>query len=486
MNQNNLTHALTFDDILLLPAFSRVLPSQAKTDTRITKKLKLKIPFISAAMDTVTEWEMAVAMARMGGMGIVHKNLRSEFQAGQVKKVKKYETWMISNPITVSPDDKVSRARALMRKHSISGLPVINEKGFPVGIITIRDIRFETDSSRKVSSLMTTGLITASQGVSMQEAKGLLHRNRIEKLVVLREDKKMAGLITLKDLQNAQKYPDAAKDDKGRLLVGAAVGIGDKEKERAEKLVEAGVDLLVVDTAHGHSEGVGQMVEWIKTRYSSLQVVAGNIATAQAATYLIEKGVDALKVGIGPGSICTTRMVAGVGVPQLTALDWVCNIARKHNVPVIADGGIKFSGDVVKALAIGADTVMIGSMFAGTDETPGDVVLYQGRSYKQYRGMGSLGAMKSGSADRYFQDQSESSKLVPEGIEGRVPFKGSVKQTLQQLLGGLRSGMGYLGAENLESLRHNAKMVRISSSGLKESHVHDVIITKQAPNYNPN
>ncbi|MDA3864159.1 MAG: IMP dehydrogenase [Deltaproteobacteria bacterium] len=486
MNQNNFTHALTFDDILLLPAFSRVLPSQTKTDTRITKKLKLKIPFISAAMDTVTEWEMAVAMARMGGMGIVHKNLSPEHQAGQVKKVKKYETWMISNPITVSPDDKVSRARALMRKHSISGLPVINNKGFPVGIITIRDIRFETDSSRQVSSLMTTGLITASQGVSMQEAKGLLHCNRIEKLVVLREDMKMAGLITLKDLQNAQKYPDAAKDDKGRLLVGAAVGIGDKEKVRAEKLVEAGVDLLVVDTAHGHSEGVGQMVEWIKSRYSSLQVVAGNIATAEAAVYLIEKGVDALKVGIGPGSICTTRMVAGVGVPQLTALDWVCNIARKHDVPVIADGGIKFSGDVVKALAIGADTVMMGSMFAGTDETPGDVVLYQGRSYKQYRGMGSLGAMKAGSADRYFQDQSESSKLVPEGIEGRVPFKGSVKQTLQQLVGGLRSGMGYLGADNLESLRKNAKMVRISSSGLKESHVHDVIITKQAPNYNPN
>ncbi|MBU1240657.1 IMP dehydrogenase [Myxococcota bacterium] len=485
MNLQDLYHALTFDDVLLLPQYSDILPATVDICTRITKTLNLSIPFLSAAMDTVTENRMAVAMAREGGMGIIHKNMTAAEQADEVRKVKRFESWIVGSPLTVKTEDTVALALSLMHSHGISGLPVLDSSGMPAGILTIRDVRFETNMGKPVKELMTTGLITAKAGVSMDEAKSILHTNRIEKLVILDDDNRLAGLITLKDIQKSARFPMGAKDSRGRLMVGAACGTGEREYERVEALCEAEVDLIVVDTAHGHTKGVGDMVAHIKSISPEMQVIAGNIATGEAARFLIDRGADGLKVGIGPGSICTTRMVAGVGVPQLSAIDMVVKEASKHDIPVIADGGIKFSGDVVKALAVGASAVMIGSLFAGTDETPGETVLYQGRSYKMYRGMGSLGAMKAGSADRYFQASVPSSKLVPEGIEGRVPYKGSLSQTLAQLMGGLRAGMGYQGAATLERLREGARFVRISPQGLRESHVHDVIITKEAPNYNP-
>ena len=484
MDDHPFPMALTFDDVLLVPAFSEVLPVSTLVNTRFSRNLRLSIPFVSAAMDTVTESDMAMAMAREGGLGIIHKNLTIEEQADHVKRVKRAETWIISSPVTLSPGAVVRDARVAMDKYSIGGLPIVDDHKKPVGILTIRDVRFETNPARPIAELMTTNLVTARAGVSMTEAAALLHEKRIEKLILLHDDGTLAGLITLKDIEKARLYPNAAKDTRGRLLVGAAVGIGENEQRRVRALVDAGVDVVVVDTAHGHTAGVGRMVKWVKGEFPALEVVAGNIATGEAAKYLIECGADGVKVGIGPGSICTTRMVAGVGVPQLSAVLDVVKETAKHDVPAIADGGIKFSGDVVKALAAGASCVMMGSMFAGTEETPGEIVLYQGRSYKLYRGMGSLGAMRQGSADRYFQDSTSApSKLVPEGIEGRVPFKGPVAATLIQLVGGVRAGMGYLGAANLEALRKNAQFVRISASGLRESHVHDVIITKEAPNY---
>ncbi len=484
MQEQTFPMALTFDDVLLVPAHSEVLPAQTRVHTRLTRNLRLNIPFVSAAMDTVTEAEMAIAMAREGGIGIIHKNLPIEEQADHVRRVKRAETWVITSPVTLPATATVQDARAAMNRHGISGLPIVDEQRRPVGILTIRDVRFETRLQRPIAELMTVQLITAPAGVAMDEAKQLLHENRIEKLILLHPDGTLAGLITLKDLEKAALYPNAVKDARGRLLVGAAVGTGENEQRRVRALVDAGADVVVVDTAHGHSAGVGRMVRWIKGEFPDVEVIAGNIATAEAASFLIDAGADAVKVGIGPGSICTTRMVAGVGVPQLSAIFDVVEVAAPRGVPVIADGGIKFSGDVVKALAAGASCVMMGSMFAGTEETPGEIVLYQGRSYKLYRGMGSLGAMRQGSADRYFQDASSApSKLVPEGIEGRVPFKGPVSATLVQLVGGLRAGMGYLGASDLEQLRQRARFVRISPAGLRESHVHDVIITKEAPNY---
>ncbi len=484
MDSSQFPMALTFDDVLLQPAFSGVLPVETQVKTRFSRNIALNIPFVSAAMDTVTESQMAMAMAREGGIGIIHKNMTIDQQAEEVRRVKRAETWIISSPVTLTPSATVSEARAAMDRFSISGLPIIDEHRKAVGILTIRDIRFETDANRPVTELMTSRLISAPFGISMQEAKSLLHENRIEKLVLLEEGGLIAGLITLKDIEQAARFPNGAKDSRGRLLVGAAVGIGENEQRRVRALVDAGVDVVVVDTAHGHTVGVRKMVQWTKSEFPHLDVVAGNIATAEAAEFLIDAGADGVKVGIGPGSICTTRMVAGVGVPQLSAVLDVVRVAKKHDVPVIADGGIKFSGDVVKALAAGASCVMMGSMLAGTEETPGEIVLYQGRSYKLYRGMGSLGAMRQGSADRYFQDASSApSKLVPEGIEGRVPFKGPVSATLTQFVGGVRAGMGYLGAKDLGQLATNARFVRISPAGLRESHVHDVIITKEAPNY---
>ena len=424
MDSSQFPMALTFDDVLLQPAFSGVLPVETQVKTRFSRNIALNIPFVSAAMDTVTESQMAMAMAREGGIGIIHKNMTIDQQAEEVRRVKRAETWIISSPVTLTPSATVSEARAAMDRFSISGLPIIDEHRKAVGILTIRDIRFETDANRPVTELMTSRLISAPFGISMQEAKSLLHENRIEKLVLLEEGGLIAGLITLKDIEQAARFPNGAKDSRGRLLVGAAVGIGENEQRRVRALVDAGVDVVVVDTAHGHTVGVRKMVQWTKSEFPHLDVVAGNIATAEAAEFLIDAGADGVKVGIGPGSICTTRMVAGVGVPQLSAVLDVVRVAKKHDVPVIADGGIKFSGDVVKALAAGASCVMMGSMLAGTEETPGEIVLYQGRSYKLYRGMGSLGAMRQGSADRYFQDASSApSKLVPEGIEGRVAFE---------------------------------------------------------------
>lgn len=484
MKEQDFPMAFTFDDVLLIPAYSEVLPSQTCVRTQLSRNIQLNIPFVSAAMDTVTEAEMAIAMAREGGIGIIHKNLTLEEQAEHVRRVKRAETWVITSPVTLSSSATVQEAKAAMSRHSISGLPIVDEHRRPVGILTIRDVRFETNPHRPISELMTVNLIAAPTGITMEDAKKLLHENRIEKLILLQPDGTLAGLITLKDLEKAALYPNAVKDARGRLLVGAAVGTGENEQRRVRALVDAGVDVVVVDTAHGHSAGVGRMVRWVKGEFPHVDVIAGNIATAQAAQFLMDAGADAVKVGIGPGSICTTRMVAGVGVPQLSAIFDVVSVTLSRGIPVIADGGIKFSGDVVKALAAGASCVMMGSMLAGTEETPGEIVLYQGRSYKLYRGMGSLGAMRQGSADRYFQDASSApSKLVPEGIEGRVPFKGPVAATLVQLVGGLRAGMGYLGAANLKQLHQNARFVRISPAGLRESHVHDVIITKEAPNY---
>ena len=478
----NVPLALTFDDVLLLPAESDVLPRQVDVTAQLTRNLRLRIPIVSAAMDTVTEARTAIAMAQAGGLGFIHKNLSPAQQALEVLKVKKYESGMVVDPVTIEPDAPVHRAVALMQQHSISGIPV-TRNGRLVGILTNRDLRFERNLEQKVEAMMTRELITCREGISQDEAKELLHRNRIEKLLVVDEKYELKGLITIKDIEKTRMHPHAAKDAKGRLLVGAAVGVGPDRDERVQALINAGVDVIAIDTAHGHSRGVIEAVREVKKNFRSVEIVAGNIATAEAATALCEAGADAIKVGIGPGSICTTRVVAGVGVPQITAIDSCVRAAAKHGVPCISDGGIKYSGDIVKAIAAGAHTVMIGSLFAGTDEAPGETILFQGRSYKSYRGMGSLGAMKQGSKDRYFQEEAEDLKLVPEGIEGRVPYKGPLSMNVFQMVGGLRSGMGYTGCHTIDELRTKARFVRITSAGLRESHVHDVQVTHEAPNY---
>jgi IMP dehydrogenase len=482
--------ALTFDDVLLRPGLSDTLPSEADIRSRITRTISLNIPIIASAMDTVTEAQMAIAMAQSGGLGVLHRNMDPEQQAAQVRQVKKFESGMVVNPVTIHPEATLADALALMRDNRISGIPVVERgsNGAPgklVGILTNRDVRFATDPRQKISELMTKdGLITVREGVKQDEAKRLLHQHRIEKLLVVDAQYRCVGLVTVKDIEKAVANPNACKDDQGRLRVAAATTVGDKGFERTEQLIEAGVDLVVVDTAHGHSKHVLAAVERIKRQSNAVQVVAGNIATSEGAKALIDSGADAIKVGIGPGSICTTRIVAGVGVPQLTAVMDAVEAARASNTPVIADGGIKYSGDLAKALAAGADCAMIGSLLAGTDETPGEVFLYQGRSYKTYRGMGSVSAMARGSADRYFQqDIKDSLKLVPEGVEGQVPYKGAASTVLHQLAGGLRAAMGYVGAKNLEELHQKAEFVRISSAGLRESHVHDVTITRESPNY---
>ncbi|MCB9522271.1 MAG: IMP dehydrogenase [Myxococcales bacterium] len=474
--------ALTFDDVLLQPAYSEVLPGDVDTRTRLTRELTLRIPIVSAAMDTVTEADTAIAMARAGGLGFIHKNLSVEDQAREVQRVKKAQTGMVVDPLTVRPEQSLGEAVALMEAHRISGLPVVGPSGAPVGILTHRDIRFEEALDRPVESLMTTKLVTVPEGVAPERCKALLHDHRIEKLLVVDGAGLLKGLITIRDIRQAEAHPSAATDPQGRLLVGAAVGVNGHE--RIEALVAAGVDVVVIDTAHGHSKGVIEAVRLAKHTWPDLQVAAGNVATADAVRALAEAGADCVKVGIGPGSICTTRVVAGVGVPQISAVMACAEAAADYDLPIIADGGIKFSGDVVKAIAAGAQVAMVGSMLAGTSEAPGDVVLYQGRSYKAYRGMGSLGAMRRGSSDRYFQEGQR--KLVPEGIEGRVPFRGPLADTLYQLVGGLRSGMGYTGSANIEALRTQAQFIRITSAGLKESHVHDVVVTEEAPNYRIN
>ncbi len=474
---------LTFDDVLLVPTYSEVLPGETVLSSRLTEKVTLNVPFMSAAMDTVTEHRMAIAMAREGGIGVIHKNMPIEDQAREVKAVKRSESGVITQPITIAPDKTLLDALELMKANGISGIPV-TQRNKLVGIITNRDLRFETDLSKQVKEVMTTKLVTVQDKCSVEEAKRLMHQHRIEKLLVVDKKGELIGLITTRDLENQEKFPNAAKDEFGRLLVGAAVGATDVALERAEALVEAGVDLLVLDSAHGHSKNVLDRVRAIKKRWPSLALVAGNVVTAEGAEALLDAGADVVKVGIGPGSICTTRVIAGVGFPQLSAILAVADIVHKRGKTLIADGGIKFSGDIVKALAAGADAVMMGGMFAGTEESPGETVLYQGRTYKLYRGMGSLGAMKQGSGDRYFQEGiREEQKFVPEGIEGRIAYKGPVAETIYQLAGGLRAGFGYLGAKDIAMLRKNARFIRITDAGFKESHVHDVIITKEAPNY---
>ncbi len=475
--------ALTFDDVLLLPNYSEILPSEVDVKTRLTRQITLNIPLISAAMDTVTESELAKALAREGGIGIIHKNLPIKEQAHQVELVKRTENGIIEDPITIGPEETVEKANYLMAEYKIGGLPVVDKEGHLLGIITNRDIRFEKNHLRKVKELMTKReeLIVEKPGISLEKAKEILHENRIEKLPLVDENNKFVGLITIKDVLSVIEHPNASRDSKGRLLVGAAVGTSPDTLERVEALVKAGVDVIVVDTAHGHSKKVIETVRMIKEHFKRLPVIAGNVATAEATEELIKAGADAVKVGIGPGSICTTRIVAGVGVPQLSAIFDCAEVAKKYDVPIIADGGIRFSGDIVKALAAGAETVMLGSIFAGTEESPGETILYQGRKYKVYRGMGSIGAMKAGSADRYFQGGSD--KFVPEGVEGMVPYKGLVKDVVFQLVGGLRSGMGYLGARNIKELYEKARFVQITPAGVKESHAHDVIVTKEPPNY---
>lgn len=476
---------LTFDDVLLLPARSKVLPSQAVTKTRLTPKIELAIPLLSSAMDTVTEARTAIAMAQHGGIGIIHKNMSIEEQVREVNRVKKSEGGMVVDPLTIDPDITVAEAVEVMRRNGISGLPV-TKKGKLVGILTNRDLRFQKNLKQRVSDVMTKEkLVTVTEKVTLDQAKELLQKHRIEKLLVVNASRELKGLITVKDIEKTMRFPLASKDKMGRLRVGAAVSVLPDGLKRATALYEAGVDVIIVDTAHGHSEMVLETVKVLKQTFPDLEIIGGNIATGEAAADLIKAGADAIKVGVGPGSICTTRIVTGVGVPQVTAIQECVKVASKKGIPVIADGGIKFSGDVLKALAVGASTVMIGSLFAGTEESPGEVVLYQGRSYKVYRGMGSMGAMNQGGKDRYFQsDVQEESKYVPEGIEGRVPYKGPLANSLYQLVGGIRSGMGYLGCQTIEEVQKKAKFVRITDSGLKESHVHDVIITKEAPNYN--
>ena len=480
-----LSVGLTFDDVLLVPGESRVLPSEANVETRLTRRIALHIPLVSAAMDTVTEARMAIAMAQQGGLGFVHRNLSIERQAAEVAKVKKSESGLIADPITVEPEAPLSRAFEIMRAHGISGVPVCHG-GRLVGILTHRAVRFERNHRRPVSEVMTGSdkLVTGRPGITLDEATRILHEHRIEKLPVVDDEGRLQGLITVKDIQKAIEYPHASKDSMGRLLVGAAVGVGADRRERVDALREAGVDVVCVDTAHGHSHNVLETVEEIKARHEDLDVVAGNVGTREGAQALIDAGADAVKVGMGVGSICTTRIISGVGMPQVTAIAQACEAADAADIPVIADGGVRFSGDITKALAAGAATVMIGSLLAGTEESPGETVLFQGRTYKVYRGMGSLEAMRGGmSKDRYFQEDQDDVKLVPEGIEGRVPYKGSLQSTIEQLVGGLRAGMGYVGAADLASLRRDARFIRVSPAGLRESHVHDVTMTKEPPNY---
>jgi len=485
MLQDNVRMGLTFDDVVLVPARSTVLPGQVDVRTRLTKNIRINIPLVSAAMDTVTESALAIAIAREGGIGIIHRAMSIQRQVAEVDKVKKSESGMILSPLTLPPEERISRALEIMKEYKISGVPITKGRKL-VGIITNRDLRFETDFQKRISEVMTRkGLVTAPVGTSLEEAERILHEHKIEKLPIVDEDFNLAGLITIKDIEKRKKYPNACKDEIGRLRVGAAIGVGVEAIERAEALVKAGVDVLVIDTAHGHSKGVIETLKLLRRRLKDVDIVAGNVATAEGTKDLISAGASAVKVGVGPGSICTTRIIAGAGVPQLTAIRDCSKVADRYNVPVIADGGIKYSGDITKAIAAGASSVMIGSLFAGTEESPGEVVLFQGRSYKVYRGMGSLGAMEQGARDRYGQEGVEKGKLVPEGVEGRVPYKGPLAQSVHQLIGGLRSGMGYCGCKNIEELRRKARFIRITPAGLRESHVHDVIVTKEAPNYRP-
>lgn len=481
-----LKKALTFDDVLLVPAYSAVLPKDTVLKTRLTKNISLNIPLLSAAMDTVTEASLAITMARQGGIGIIHKNMTAQEQANEVAKVKRFEAGMVTDPITIPPSMKVRDVIALSRQYGFSGFPVVEGKKI-VGIITNRDLRFEEELDAPVTKIMTPRekLVYVKEGTTLEEAKRVMNRNRLERVLVVNDAFELRGLMTVKDILKKNDFPLASKDGFGKLLAGAAVGVGPDNDERIELLAKAGVDVLVVDTAHGHSQGVLDRVKWVKQHYPNIEVIGGNIATADAARALVEHGADAVKVGIGPGSICTTRIVAGVGVPQITAISDVADALKGTGIPCIADGGIRFSGDISKAIAAGASTVMMGSMFAGTDEAPGEIILYQGRSYKAYRGMGSVGAMQQGSADRYFQDEAEHQpdKLVPEGIEARVPYKGSVNAIIFQLIGGVRSSMGYCGCETIDQMHEKAAFVEISSAGMRESHVHDVQITKEAPNY---
>jgi IMP dehydrogenase len=475
---------LTFDDVLLEPGPSEIMPADADVSTRLTRDIKLNIPLTSSAMDTVTESRLAIAMAQAGGLGVLHRNMTVQQQADQVREVKRFESGMVINPVTIRPETTLGEVREIVAARKISGFPVVDANGRLVGILTNRDMRFDTDPNRKAAELMTSAdLITVREGAGREEARELLRTRKIERVIVVDEDYRATGLITMKDIEKAQAHPHAAKDDQGRLLVGGASTVGDAGFERAMALAEAGCDVVVIDTAHGHSAQVARVVERIKRENNRLQIIAGNIATYDAARALIDAGADAVKVGIGPGSICTTRIVAGVGVPQLTAIMDASRAARDSGAPVIADGGIKYSGDLAKAIAAGASVAMMGSMFAGTDEAPGEVFLYQGRSYKSYRGMGSVGAMGAGSADRYFQKEVDTQKLVPEGIEGQTPYKGSISPVLHQMVGGLRAAMGYVGAGSIPELQERARFVRITGAGLRESHVHDVMITREAPNY---
>jgi IMP dehydrogenase len=479
--------ALTFDDVSIIPAHSVVLPRDVSLKTRLTRTIELNLPLVSAAMDTVTEAQLAIALAQEGGIGIIHKSMSPKAQANQVAKVKRYESGMVKDPITIAPSMSVREVLTLIRTHKISGLPVVEGRRV-VGIVTNRDLRFETNLDQLVRSIMTPRdrLVTVKEGASLEHAQALMHKHRLERVLVVNDDFELKGLITVKDILKSSEYPDACKDNLGRLRVGAAIGVGEGTEERAEALAEAGVDVLVVDTAHGHAQGVLDRVRWAKRTFPSIQVIGGNIATASAAKALMDSGADAVKVGIGPGSICTTRIVAGVGVPQITAIANVASALQGTDVPMIADGGIRYSGDIAKAISAGADMVMLGGLFAGTEEAPGEIELFQGRSYKSYRGMGSLGAMQQGSSDRYFQEataEDATEKLVPEGVEGRVPYKGSVVAVIHQLMGGLRSSMGYAGCATIREMRERAEFVEITSAGVRESHVHDVQIVKEAPNY---
>ncbi len=477
--------ALTFDDVLLLPAHSAILPRDVSLQTRLTRRITLNLPLVSAAMDTVTESRLAIALAQEGGIGIIHKNLEPKDQAREVAKVKRFESGVLKDPITIPPTMTVREVLVLTRSHRISGLPVV-ERGQVVGIVTNRDLRFETNLDQPVRAIMTPKerLVTVKEGATLEEAKALMHKHRLERVLVINDAFELRGLMTVKDILKSSEHPEASKDDLGRLRVGAAIGVGEGTEERAAALAEAGVDVLVVDTAHGHSEGVLKRVAWVKKNFPGVDVIGGNIATGAAARALLDHGADGVKVGIGPGSICTTRIVAGVGVPQISAVDSVCEALAGTGVPLIADGGIRYSGDIAKAIAAGAHCVMLGGLFAGTEEAPGETVLFQGRSYKSYRGMGSLGAMQKGSSDRYFQEGEDNvEKLVPEGIEGRVPYKGPVGAVIHQLMGGLRASMGYVGCATIDDMRNRAEFVEITSAGIRESHVHDVQITKEAPNY---